>query len=393
MEFSIWHYLSGYVIIEIKGKYLERFINRVVQSGGDIWRVRRIGTQSVRACVSIGTFYAMRPLLRQCGVRLSIISKHGLLMLLSKLRMRKVLLYGWIIVLALLIAASRRIWFIDITGCDNVPAAQLLAALNEMGVNVGSLKSSLAVHSLGQRIMAGDERIAWAGASINGVVLNVKIAEADNSAPQKKSNEPQSLYAAKDGIITELIVLNGKAMVRPGDAVTKGQELISGIMRNDELGFITAAAEGTAKAKVGYVFTAKVGPALPKQVCNGNAAHYNAISLFGFSFADEPEYSSYFDELEYEYTFSGCILPLKIEKRIRRETSTSLVQASLQELQYAACLAAEQELLKAIPHSAVIISKQTRYEQDADGAVSATIAITTQENIAQAGGIVLYGNE
>lgn len=36
MRFGVWHYLSGYVIIDIKGKNLERFLNRVVQSGGDI---------------------------------------------------------------------------------------------------------------------------------------------------------------------------------------------------------------------------------------------------------------------------------------------------------------------------------------------------------------------
>lgn len=53
MRFGVWHYLSGYVIIDIKGKNLERFLNRVVQSGGDIWHVRRTGSESVRACVSV----------------------------------------------------------------------------------------------------------------------------------------------------------------------------------------------------------------------------------------------------------------------------------------------------------------------------------------------------
>ena len=77
MRFGVWHYLSGYVIIDIKGKNLERFLNRVVQSGGDIWRVRRTGSESVRACVSVATFYALRPIVRQCGVRISIAAKRG----------------------------------------------------------------------------------------------------------------------------------------------------------------------------------------------------------------------------------------------------------------------------------------------------------------------------
>ena len=94
MRFGVWHYLSGYVIIDIKGKNLERFLNRVVQSGGDIWHVRRTGSESVRACVSVATFYALRPIVRQCGVRISIAAKRGAVV--SLVSGRRCCMAGWL---------------------------------------------------------------------------------------------------------------------------------------------------------------------------------------------------------------------------------------------------------------------------------------------------------
>lgn len=391
MRFGVWHYLSGYVIIDIKGKNLERFLNRVVQSGGDIWRVRRTGSESVRACVSVATFYALRPIVRQCGVSVSIAAKRGAVVSLSRFRFRKALLYGWIVVLALIIAASRYVWILDVSGCDRVNADELIASLKDMGVGIGTHKRAVATYSLGQRLMATDERIAWAGVSISGVVLKIEISEAGENRPNKTQNETISLYAAKDGVITSLKVIDGKAKVNVGDAVVKGQELVSGILRNDELGFITTAARGAVSANVAYVVSAKVGPTIEKLSLSGTEAYYNAVKLFGICIADEPEYANYIDETVCEYELTGCILPLKVERRLRQETIMKPSPASKEELERAAAAKAQDKLNELIPHSATIISKHTEYETDADGVVTAITRIMTEENIAEARGI--YGQQ
>lgn len=392
MRFGVWHYLSGYVIIDIKGKNLERFLNRVVQSGGDIWRVRRTGSESVRACVSVATFYALRPIVRQCGVRVCIAAKRGAVISLSRFRFRKALLYGWMVVLALIIAASRYVWIVDVSGCDKVNADKLIASLKDMGVGIGTHKRAVATYALGQRLMATDERIAWAGVSISGVVLKIEISEAGETKPDpSQPTGPVSLYAAKGGIITELKVIDGKAKVNVGEAVVKGQELVSGILRNDELGFITTAARGAVSANVAYIVSAKVGPTIEKLSFSGTEAYYNAIKLFGFCIADEPEYATYTDEAVCEYELTGCLLPLKAEHRLRKETIMKQSPASRQELEQAAAAKAQDKLNELIPHSATIISKHTEYKTDADGAVTAIIRVMTEENIAEARGI--YGQQ
>ena len=271
-------------------------------------------------------------------------------------------------------------------------ADKLIASLKDMGVGIGTHKRAVATYSLGQRLMATDERIAWAGVSISGVVLKIEISEAGETKPDtSQSTEPTSLYAAKDGIVTELKVIDGKAKVNVGDAVVKGQELVSGILRNDEFGFITTAARGAVSANVIYVVSAKAGPTIEKLSLSGTGAYYNAVKLFGICIADEPEYASYTDETVCEYELTGCILPLKAERRLRQETIVKQSPASRQELEQAAAAKAQDKLNELIPHSATIISKHTEYETDADDAVTAIIRIMTEENIAEARGI--YGQQ
>ena len=293
------------------------------------------------------------------------------------------------VVLALIIAASRYVWIVDVSGCDRVDADKLIASLKDMGVGIGTHKRAVATYSLGQRLMATDERIAWAGVSISGVVLKIEISEAGETKPDtSQSTEPTSLYAAKDGIVTELKVIDGKAKVNVGDAVVKGQELVSGILRNDEFGFITTAARGAVSANVIYVVSAKAGPTIEKLSLSGTGAYYNAVKLFGICIADEPEYASYTDETVCEYELTGCILPLKAE---RRQGITDSVGAAGDGLEQAAAAKAQDKLNELIPHSATIISKHTEYETDADDAVTAIIRIMTEENIAEARGI--YGQQ
>ena len=391
MGFGIWHYLSGYVIIDIKGRGLERFVNRVVQSGGDIWSVKRTGTNSLRASVSVGTFYSLRPIVRQCGVSISIAEKRGLIISLSNMRGRKVLLYGWLAVVALVLSASRYIWFVDVEGCDMVDPQAVIASLGDMGVMVGSNKRAVSTYKLGSALMATDARIAWAGVKISGVVLKVEIVEANKAQAQSNADKPQSLFAAKDGIVLSVTTIDGKARVKAGDAVVKDQELITGVIRNDELGLITTAAKGTVMAEVLYTYTATAGPMIQAKGYTGNEVCYNQLELLGFMLEREADYETYDEEEVCEYVLQGCFLPLSIKRVIRRETDDVRIRGSAEALKKEALAKAEAKLLSLIPEGARITSKLSETRLDENGAVSATIRITTEENIAEARGI--YGND
>ena len=61
---DMWNSLAGYVMIKIEGAGLERFINRAIREGLEVWNIARSGRNTMTACVSIGSFYALRRLNR-----------------------------------------------------------------------------------------------------------------------------------------------------------------------------------------------------------------------------------------------------------------------------------------------------------------------------------------
>ena len=174
----MWNSLAGYVMIKLEGAGLERFVNRAMEAGLSIWNVQRTGRNTMTANVSVGSFYALRKLNRNLGCRIHILEKHGLPIALSRLWFRKVLALGWIAVLAALLLSSRYVWFFRFEGCDQVTPAQLMATLEEMGIRAGTPRGQVITSQLGKAVMATDPRIAWAGAELKGVVLQLSIQEA-----------------------------------------------------------------------------------------------------------------------------------------------------------------------------------------------------------------------
>ena len=71
--------------------------------------------------------------------------------------------------------------------------------------------------------------LKWVGASIKGVFWISRWSNGSGSP-----SGLHSLIAYKDGMVTNILVLAGEALVKVGDTVQKGQELISGKIKVSE---------------------------------------------------------------------------------------------------------------------------------------------------------------
>ncbi|MBE5785238.1 MAG: hypothetical protein E7330_05500 [Clostridiales bacterium] len=379
---GLWNSLAGYVIIELEGKALERLLNRLVHSGIEIWHIRRTGTDTITAYISVEGFYALRSMLHGQKIKVRILQKKGLIMRLSALRFRKVLLYGWVITMALLIAASRRIWFIEITGLDTVKPQDVLSVLEQNGIREGAWRSAVHTSPLGNTIMAADPRIAWAGAVLEGVTLKVEVLEAGDPAAVPDENAvPAGIFATADGIVTSVTVLEGKALVREGDAVNAGQELITGVLKSDETNVILTHARGTVLAKVIRRATASAGPALLRSVPEGEPVHKTRISLLGKSIVS----GDHTEEAQKKTLFRGglrnCLLPLTVEKIAAYPLVMKEIAADEAALREESLRAAEARMVSVLPDGARILSKESQTKLREDGSMEAVITVITEENI------------
>ena len=325
MAADIWNYIAGYVIINIEGTYLERLVNDMIKNDIEIWDVSRV-RGGLQLSVGIGGFYRLRTVLRRYPCRVRIAEKHGLTVALCHMGPRYVMPFGWAAALFAVLIASRSVWIIDVEGCGYVKEADIRRTLEDMGVTPGTGRGKLDTAAIAEGVKASDGRIAWAGAQLTGVVLQISVKEARENVRVYAEGEPCSIYASESGVITSITALSGKPCFNVGDAVKKGELLINGSLG----GGLSTEARGSVTAEVMHRF---------------------------FFHADRP----------------------------KGENSTT---AAGEELKAAALAGAERLAAAGIPKDAAIISKKAAYESD-DAGMTCVLYIVAEQNICIIGDVAV----
>jgi similar to stage IV sporulation protein len=109
-----------------------------------------------------------------------------------------------------------------------------------------------------REVMIHTPDAVWLGITVEGVVAEVKVVKRKKApAPAKFCN----IVAARDGVISKMVVVRGMPVVNEGDTVARGDLLISGVewISDSETGELfknETAASGIVEAKVWYALEA-----------------------------------------------------------------------------------------------------------------------------------------
>jgi similar to stage IV sporulation protein len=255
-----YHYLIGYYKLRIKGWNLEKLINIAVSRGVNIWDVQR-DRDGLVLNTSTYSYIQLKEISKTIDCLLEIEGKYGLPFFLARLRRRKILLVGPILFIIIIYILSSFIWSIEVNGVETIPTAEVLTAAKEAGLKVGVWKSDLELRQIERSLMTKLDKTAWVGIEIKGTKAFIKIVEKVVIPPEDP--RPSHIIADKDGIITEVIVLEGKQLVKKGQTVKKGDILISGLMEDhitetsEEENYLIprqrmVKAKGIIKARVWY---------------------------------------------------------------------------------------------------------------------------------------------
>ena len=135
-----------------------------------------------------------------------------------------------------------RIWFIRVVGNETVPARKILERAEYCGVHFGAKAGSVRSEQVKNRLLFEIPELRWAGVNTSGCTAVITVSERVPEKPAEKEL-PGDLIARTDGVVTELILQRGTALVKSGDAVSAEQILISGLT---DLGICTRTdrAEG-----------------------------------------------------------------------------------------------------------------------------------------------------
>ncbi|AUW93215.1 hypothetical protein BXT84_03975 [Sulfobacillus thermotolerans] len=222
----LYRLVFGWIEITLTGRNPEEAISRLVLAGPRLWNVRQTD-KGYTFTVSLQGIVWLRKSVRGYHCRVRFGRRGGLPFKVQALKQRPFLGVGALTALFLIVFATSRIWVIDAPGANISHEAQeqLVAAAEQAGVHIGMLRSRMNLNAERQRMQRRLPQYAWIGLSVHGMLVTIHVIPLVNRPPDAL---PSKLVAARDGVVTSVLVFIGDPEVVAGERVHKGQTLISG---------------------------------------------------------------------------------------------------------------------------------------------------------------------
>lgn len=235
MILRLLRWFSGYAKFTAKGKFPERLLNMTMKNGIQLWGMRS-DSSSLTAYVAAREYKFLRPFAKRCELTLKCTKKGGLPFIISQYKIRSGLLVGAILYIAISIILSGYIWNININTSGSINEYELREELRSLGLYEGAKISDINIQDIEQQATIDMDNIAWISINITGTLVNIELSpRIDKKTPTDKT--PSNIIASSDGVITGIEAGEGKPSVKIGEAVVKGQMLVSGILEYDVGGF------------------------------------------------------------------------------------------------------------------------------------------------------------
>lgn len=218
---------------------------------------------------------------RECDLPLSVLSSHGIPSLLVRYRHRYGIAFGVLLSLALIFLSGSVVWDIRIDGEDRLSENEVLSALEECGLSLGTPRRSIDIDALENRVLILSDEISWISVNIIGTVAEVEIREVQLPDEQYGSEFLASnIVASKDGKIVGFENIKGNIAVEIGETVRKGQLLIGGIYGDEENGFRYTASEGRVLAEVERELLIEIPRSEEQKIYTGQQKYEKSLIFF-----------------------------------------------------------------------------------------------------------------
>lgn len=224
---SIWNYFKGYVIIEITGFSIERFLNLTLHKGILVYNLEE--TQKGVSCkINIKDFKKLREFAKKTGCKYKIKIKYGAPFFIQKNRKRKPFVFGIFLFIFILYFLSSFVWHIEIIGNNLIDNNSILKFCSEKELYLGSYKRKIDLKSLQGDLKNEFDEISWVNISLKGTKITIKISENIKKNEIMQNEEPCNIIAEEDGIITEIVTKKGTPILKEKDVFKKGDIIVSG---------------------------------------------------------------------------------------------------------------------------------------------------------------------
>jgi similar to stage IV sporulation protein len=396
MQYQWLKWINGYLVIKIKGKRIERFINRAIQKRMVIWNIVRQDELQGKMLIRLEDFFRIKPLLKETNCRVEILSKHGFPFFLRKVKYRYAFFAGFFLFISMLFVLSHMIWSVEVIGTEKISKNDVLTVAQQVGVEQGKFSFFLDdPDKISAKLLAKIPNASWVGFQMVGTKAQIRIVE--KVIPEKKEiSAPRNIVAKKSAVVQKIFATKGKVMVKPNDFVRKGDVLVSGLIGKEDQPQ-QVAADGKIEGEVWYETEVTV-PLQHGQAVFTGASQQNyylvvgshQIKVWGFGHEPFKHYEKSDDKQVYHFKSLGLSLGWDIEDE--QETKINQVKIAPTEAIAIAKESAKQDIMAKIGKNGYIKEEKVLHQQKENDKVYIKMHIITIEDIAEKQPIALEGD-
>lgn len=218
----------GIITVEVTSANIASFLTAANRLNAGLSNVKYLDELRISACVPKGDFQKILNLAISKGDDLKVTAQTGVFFTGKKILKRPVLIIGALVWLFLTLYLPSRVLFMQVDGNKQIHTVQILEAAEKCGITFGASRRHVRSEKVKNALLSEIPMLEWAGINTYGCVAVISVRERSQPLETKRSAPVSSIVASHDGIITEMTVTKGNSLCRPGQAVRKGQVLVSG---------------------------------------------------------------------------------------------------------------------------------------------------------------------
>ncbi len=271
----------GYAVIKAVGVEPTRIIDRCAAEELEFWGAYPEDDYTLIFRTRLNKAEMILGFAEKCGCELEILEKRGVPIEVKKLKHRYVLWGLPLFFLALLVFSSFFIWKIDIEGNSTVSDIEILNALEDSGVYIGSFSPNFTSDNIRSRVLIRIPELKWISVSVFGSRALIEVRERTDIPELLDEDEAVKIVAEEPGIIERINVLRGYPLYKKGQTAAENDTLIDGAVPSTFNKTELMHAEGSVIARTWYEICTAMPLKYSEKAYSGEIKRRYALIAFG----------------------------------------------------------------------------------------------------------------
>lgn len=225
---DIWSSMAGMIEAELTSADIPGMLSALSLSGITLQHCCVKNEFTARVLVHRKDYRKLVKKANKRGESVKVTGQSGIYWKIKRILCRPALIGGIGLLLMLACFLPTRVLFVQIEGNRTVPTNLILEKAAQAGISFGASRKDVRSEKMKNALLEAMPQLQWAGVNTNGCVAVITVREREFDETSQSGTGVSSIVSSCDGVILNCTATKGNLLCKPGQAVKKGQVLISG---------------------------------------------------------------------------------------------------------------------------------------------------------------------